>query len=146
MPSPISKSFEQACLAKRIFIIGFLFMVYDLLAGGTMSPRTYGYIAYDIDAKWWAGGQMTFSALCLYGLMINGKAPLLTPILRLIGWSMLAVMFCILAISAAMAEDGVHITLIILVIFLPDTATYCATNARDLWKRRGWAWPKFLTF
>ncbi len=126
----------QAWWAKRLFFVGVAFLLSELVLGNSMSPRTYGFAAYDVDASMWAQGFMAASALVLYGLFINGRWPLWSPLMRLAGWIMLSGLFLFLAISAWTAEDGLHIVIFAVVFFLPRTIPYAVMNARDLYDRR----------
>ncbi|MDX5370200.1 MAG: hypothetical protein LPL29_12580 [Alphaproteobacteria bacterium] len=126
---------RQALLAKQTFCLGLGFFLTELIWGGAMTATTYGYPAYDIDAEIWATGQMVGAASVLYGLIINGRWPRWSPMLRVGGWALLTWMFSYLAASAAFAEDGRHITLVCLVLFVPFQAYYAAANFRDWWER-----------
>ena len=102
----IAKGPEQLWWAQTIFLVGLAFYLADLFLGGSMTPTTYGYMAYDIDARSWAQGFMAASAAVLFGLYINGRWPEWTPVMRCVGWSVLALMHILLAVSACLPWTG----------------------------------------
>jgi hypothetical protein len=133
----IAKGAEQLWWAQTIFFVGLAFYGSDMFLGGSMTPTTYGYLAYDIDARSWSQGFMAASAMVLFGLYINGRWPLWTPIMRAVGWSVLALMHVLLAVSAWTAVDGLHIVIFSVLFFFRRSATFALLSIREALKRRG---------
>lgn len=127
---------EQQWWSLSLFIVGFAFYAAELVLGNSMSPRTYGYAAYDIAAATWAQGFMSASALVLYGLYINGRWPAWSPILRAVGWSMLTAMFAFMAVSAWFAEDGIHIVIFAVMFFGRRSITFAIISVAEARARR----------
>lgn len=134
----IAKGPEQLWWAQTIFFVGLAFYLADLFLGGSMTPTTYGYMAYDIDARSWAQGFMAASAAVLFGLYINGRWPAWTPVMRCVGWSVLALMHVLLAVSAWFAVDGLHIVIFSVLFFFRRSAAFALLSAREyLLRKRG---------
>lgn len=133
---PVRDAWEQRWWGICLFCIGTSFLLSEALLGNSMSPNTYGFAAYDVDAATWAKGFMAGSALVLYGLYINGRWPIGSPALRALGWAMMLYLFLFLAYSAAGAEDGVHIVLFNFMLFIPRCIQFVSSNVRDLLDRR----------
>lgn len=121
--------------ARRMLVVGVAFLALSFFRPDAMSPNVYGIRAYSIPAEIWALGFISASGLIIYGLHINGRMPLLTPLLRLAGLAFLAIMYALLTVSAWSAPDGEVIVIFSVMFFLPDILAYARVESRQ-WLHR----------
>jgi hypothetical protein len=121
---------------RGLILVGIAFGVLSAVDPESMGPTVYGARAYAIPAEAWALGFVSASSLVIYGLHINGRRPMFTPILRLIGIAFLMWMFGFLAISAWGADDGEPIVIFSVLFFGIDLVEFAWTDLRILWSRR----------
>lgn len=103
--------------ARGLFLVGAAFMALAVVFPDSMRPDEYGARAYAIPAEIWALGFMSSSGLIIFGLHINGRKPLFTPLLRLVGIVALFCLFSFLAFSALSAKGGTAIVAFSLLFF-----------------------------
>lgn len=124
-------------LAKKMLAVGVAFLVLSYVRPDAMSPNVYGMRAYSIPAEIWSLGFISASGLVIYGLHINERMPLVTPLLRMTGLAFLAGLFGYLAVSAWSAPDGEVIVVFSVVFFIPELTDFVRVESRMLIARRG---------
>lgn len=134
---------ERASLARMswgIVLVGLAFAGAAMLAPDIMSPEVYGPKAYAVDAEVWSLSFIASGGLVLYGVHINGRKPLFTPALRVLGLTVLGSLFGFLAYSAAFAPSGSVVVIFSAVYFIPEIIGYMRTDLRLLrtrWRAHG---------
>lgn len=123
--------------AQGVFIVGLAFLVLSVGWPGAMRPEEYGRAAYAIPAEIWALGFMASSGLIIFGLHINGRKPLFTPVLRMIGVGFLIFQYIYLAASSWSAPGGAVIFVFSVLFFLPMLAHFFYADLRLLLARWG---------
>lgn len=121
----------------KILTVGIAFLALSFFWPDAMSPDVYGARAYAIPAEVWALGFISSSGLVIYGLHINGRKPLFTPLLRLVGLAFLLGQYAFLTVSAWGAPDGEVIVIFSALFFIPDLWQFAVVEARQLvtrWK------------
>lgn len=125
----------------KVFACGLGFLVLSLGWPDAMSPSVYGKAAYDVPAEVWSMAFMSASLLVIYGLHINGRKPLLTPLLRIAGYGLLLALFLYLILSAASAPDGAVIIVFGSLFFVPTILRHLTSTIR-LWLFRMKDWVR----
>lgn len=112
------------------FFIGLFFLLIDTFATQAMVPQVYGQRAYQVDASIWAMLFMSSNAVTLRGLQINGRWKY-SPLLRIVGYTSLSLLFVVLIVSSLTAPYGVPIWGISLLYFLPTTLWFLKIAVQD---------------
>lgn len=123
--------------AHGILIVGVAFFVLSFLSPAAMTSHQYGAKAGAIPAGIWALGFIAASGLVIFGLHINGRAPRLTPLIRLFGLGFLLMQFVILSLSAWSARDGATVVIFSACFFVPHLMHFICADARLLKTRWG---------
>lgn len=121
----------------KILTVGVAFLSLAFAWPDAMSPEVYGVKAYAVPAEVWALGFISASGLVIYGLHINGRMPLLSPTLRLLGLAFLLGQYLYLTWSAFGAPDGEVIVIFSALFFIPDLAGFARVEARQVVTRWG---------
>ena len=111
---------------------GLLFLAMSNIEPKAFSPEIYGYWAYQTPAEIWSAGFMVAGMFWVYGLHINGRAPLFSPVLRIIGVGMLLALFLMLIWSALTAPYGTIVVVFGGLFFVPELVRDLHVNLR-LW-------------
>lgn len=116
----------------KILLVGVAFLVLSFAWPDAMSPNVYGARAHAVPAEVWALGFISAAGLVIYGLHINGRMPLFTPLLRLVGLAFLFAQFGYLAYSALFAPDGEVVLIFSVLFFMPDLWHHARIEAMQL--------------
>lgn len=117
--------------ALSLFIVGFAFMIAANFTPDAMKPNVYGYIVFDTPAEVWSAGFMAASGLVLYGLHINGRW-FWSPVIRVAGYALIAMLFSIIAWSAFHSPDGLVLTIWSVLFFIPQALLFLRVAVADM--------------
>jgi len=132
---PMRDRTDQLSFAIRVFLCGLLFYIWSSMLPGAMAPEVYGQAAFDIEAETWSIGFMSAAGLILYGVIINGRWRW-SPILRLLGFFALLLMFTVLVLSSISAQFGSVVAIFGGLFFIPEIVGFIRVNILDMVARR----------
>lgn len=115
-----------------VVLVGTAFLCLSVVWPDAMRQEEYGAKAYAIPAEIWALGFISGGGLIIYGLHINGRKPLFTPAIRLLGLMFLIGLFGYLAYSALSAPGGAVIVIFSTLFFIPYLWHFAIAEARQL--------------
>lgn len=121
---------DQWRFCLRIFACGLLFYVAAKVWPDAMPVQVYGQMAYDIAAETWALGFMSASGMVAYGVHINGRWRW-SPVLRIVGYMILLMMFAFLVGSAFHAPFGAVVVIFGGLFFVPMVIGFLRINLMD---------------
>lgn len=112
-------------------------MVVGMVWPEAMSPLVYGDWAYSIELEMWALAFIVAPLLVIYGVHMNGRTPVMSALLRLVGHLGLLLLFGAIIASAATADHGWVIIIFGSVFHLDELAHDVFSDAELLWHAWG---------
>ena len=132
--TPMQRPQSQRNMSVRVMASAALFWAGSLMSPNAMGPSIYGEIAFSFEIEAWVSGFILGAALLAYGVTING-AWRFSPLLRIVGLSILLALFSALAWSAFQAPSGVIIWSWSIPCLLWPCANFLRLNLVDVWRR-----------
>jgi len=133
---PMGDRRDQWWFVWKMFGSGLLFYLATTLWIDVMPPEVYGAMAHNIQSSIWSLGFMSSSGMVIYGISINGRWRW-SPLLRIVGYVMLLMMFSFLAVSSLFSQYGAVVLIFSVVYFIPTIASFIKVNIDDLTARWG---------